>query len=210
MGFVHFQLGQNSFIALPFLKNGIAVANVNYDLCPSVTLTEIVDEIIEAFHFVRNQVKEWKTNGVYLIGHSAGAHLAGEIIGRNFFGREKDNSRLKGSILLSGIYEPEVVLQLDVNEDIRLDREMAFKCNLINKLPFCESPILICVGGDEPEGWIDQSRSYFEICDSKNLKVDFKIVEGTNHFSLLDHAMSEDYELNKKIIEFIQNQQRLK
>ena len=34
-------------------------------------------------------------------------------------------------------------------------------------------------------------------------------MEGTNHFSLLDHAMSEDYELNKKVIEFIQNQQRL-
>ena len=35
-------------------------------------------------------------------------------------------------------------------------------------------------------------------------------MEGTNHFSLLDYAMSEDYELNKKVIEFIQNQQRLK
>ena len=103
-----------------------------------------------------------------------------------------------------------MVLHLDVNEDIRLDREMAFKCNLINKPPLSESPILVCVGGDEPEGWIDQSRSYFELCDSQNLKVDFKIVEGTNHFSLLDHAMSEDYELNKKIIEFIENQQRLK
>ena len=163
-----------------------------------------------AFHFVRNQVEEWKTNGVYLIGHSAGAHLAGEIIGRKFFSREKDQSRLKGSILLSGIYEPEVVLHLDVNEDIRLDQEMAFKCNLINKPPLCESPIMICVGGDEPEGWIDQSRSYFELCDSQNIKVDFKIVEGTNHFSLLDHAMSEDYVLNKEVIEFIQNQQRLK
>ena len=100
-----------------------------------------------AFHFVRNQVKEWKINGVYLIGHSAGAHLVVEIIGRNFFGREKDNSRLKDSILLSGIYEPEVVLQLVVNEDIRVDRKMAFKCNLINKPPLCESPIMICVGG---------------------------------------------------------------
>ena len=138
------------------------------------------------------------------------SHLAGEIIGRNFFGREKDHSRLKGSILLSGIYEPEVVLHLDVNENIQLDREMDFKCNLINKPSLSESPILVCVGGDEPEGWIDQSRSYFELCDSQNLKVDFKIVEGTNHFSLLDHAMSEDYELNKKIIEFIQNQQRFK
>ena len=50
----------HSFIALPFIKNGIAAANINYDLCPSVILTEIVDEIIEAFHFVRNQDKEWK------------------------------------------------------------------------------------------------------------------------------------------------------
>ena len=75
-----------------------------------------------AFHFLRNQVEERKTNGIYLIGHSAGVHLAGEIIGRKFFGRKKDHSRLKGSILLSEIYEPEVVLHLDVNEDIRLDR----------------------------------------------------------------------------------------
>ena len=70
--------------------------------------------------------------------------------------------------------------------------------------PFCESPIMICVGGDEPEGWIDQSRSYFELSDSQNIIVDFKIVEGTNHFSLLDHAMNEDYELNKEVIEFIE------
>ena len=49
-----------------------------------------------AFHFVRNQIKEWKTNGVYLIGHSAGAHLAGEIIGRNFFGREIRCFSVKG------------------------------------------------------------------------------------------------------------------
>ena len=35
-------------------------------------------------------------------------------------------------------------------------------------------------------------------------------MKGTNHFSLLDHAMSKDYELNKIIIEFIENQQKLK
>ena len=49
-----------------------------------------------------------------------------------------------------------------------------------------------------------------QLCYSQNIKVDFKIVEGTSHFSLLDQAMSEDYELNKKIIEFIKNQQKLK
>ena len=45
---------------------------------------------------------------------------------------------------------------------------------------------------------------------AKNLELIRLIMEGTNHFSLLDYAMSEDYELNKIVIEFIQNQQRLK
>ena len=40
----------HSFVTLPYLKQGVAVANLNYDLCPSVTLDEIVNEIVEAFH----------------------------------------------------------------------------------------------------------------------------------------------------------------
>ena len=62
---------------------------------------------------------------------------------------------------------------------------------------------MVCVGGDEPEGWIDQSRRYAEVCRSQNLSVDFQIVEDANHFSLLDHAMNSDYVLNKNIIDFI-------
>ena len=195
----------HSFVALPFLKDGIAVANVNYDLCPSVTLSEIVEELIEAFHFVKKQASDWKTSGIYLIGHSAGAHLVGELIGRNFFDNEQENSKLKGAILSSGIYEPELVLNLEVNQEIRLDEKMASECNVMNKPPLTKSPIMVCVGGDEPEGWIDQSRRYAEVCRSQNLSVDFQIVEDANHFSLLDHAMNSDYKLNQKIIGFIKS-----
>ena len=137
------------------MKEGIAVANVNYDLCPSVTLSEIVEEMIEAFNFVRNKATAWKISGIYLIGHSAGAHLVGELIGRKFFDNEQENSKLKGAILSSGIYEPELVLNLEVNQEIRLDEKMASECNVMNKPTVTRSPIMACAGGNEPEGWID-------------------------------------------------------
>ena len=74
----------HSFIALPFLEKDIAVANINYDLCPTATLSEIVDEIIEAFLFIRERVSELRISGIYLTGHSAGAHLATEILAKPY------------------------------------------------------------------------------------------------------------------------------
>ena len=97
------------------------------------------------------------------------------------------------------------MLNLEVNQEIRLDEKMASECNVMNKPPLTKSPIMVCVGGDEPEGWIDQSRRYAEVCRSQKISVDFQIVEDANHFSLLDHAMNSDYKLNKKIINFIKS-----
>ena len=92
---------------------------------------------------------------------------------------------------------------MDVNEDIRLNDKIASDCNVMRKPPLTKSPIMVLVGGDEPEGWIDQSRRYSEVCRNQNPSVDFQIIDGANHFSLLDHAMNSDYKLNKKIIDFI-------
>ena len=61
----------------------------NDSICSWLFAMSLVVSYERAFHFVSNQVKEWKTNGGYLIGHSAGAHLAGEIIGRNFLAVKK-------------------------------------------------------------------------------------------------------------------------
>ena len=50
-----------------------------------MTLEEIVSEIVEAFLFIKDKSYDWQTSGIFLIGHSAGAHLAAELLGRPFF-----------------------------------------------------------------------------------------------------------------------------
>ena len=84
----------HSFVTLPYLKQGIAVSNLNYDLCPSVTLDEIVNEIVEAFQFIKNKSYDWQTSGIFLIGHPAGAHLA-ELLGRPFFDKRQRDQKSK-------------------------------------------------------------------------------------------------------------------
>jgi arylformamidase len=52
--------------------HGVAVAVIGYDLCPQVTITEIIDQIRHACLFL------WLRNArrMMVFGHSAGGHLA--------------------------------------------------------------------------------------------------------------------------------------
>jgi len=191
-----------TFVASSFLQEGIAVANVNYDLCPEVKLDELVEEIVSAFNFCRKKVDEWGVKGIYLAGHSAGAHLVAELLRRDFHQDEKLDEEVKGAILLTGIYEPEVALNLEVNKEIQLNSETASKCNVMREPPHSNCPVIICAGANEPEGWIDQSRRYLELCESKGIAATFKLVEDAHHFSLLDHASDEKHPLFKLITNF--------
>jgi arylformamidase len=66
-----------SFVATSFVAQGLAVAVVNYDLCPDVSIAAIVDECRRAVSWV---VGEGAAHGahpgrVVVGGHSAGGHL---------------------------------------------------------------------------------------------------------------------------------------
>ncbi len=66
-----------SYVAPPFLAHDLAVAVVNYDLCPDVTVATIVDECRRALAWL---VREGAALGapadrIVIAGHSAGGHL---------------------------------------------------------------------------------------------------------------------------------------
>ena len=65
-----------SHMARGINSHGVAVAVVGYDLCPEVTIAEIVDQIRHACLFL------WLRTGqrMMVYGHSAGGHLAGAML----------------------------------------------------------------------------------------------------------------------------------
>ena len=50
--------------------------------------------------------------------------------------------------------------------------------------------MLIAIGGAELTGWIAQSRASHDVCARGGIDVQWMRVEGANHFTLLEEAMT--------------------
>src|SRR3954469_15543497 len=74
------------FIAEPLLDAGAAVAMVEYDLCPAVSLATVVEQVAQAVTWIRGQARDINGNPDRLIvaGNSAGAHLAAMMLCRDW------------------------------------------------------------------------------------------------------------------------------
>jgi arylformamidase len=102
-------------------RSGFSTANLNYPLCPEISLTEIVHSLQHALDKLVGRVME---NTPYpkfiLLGHSAGAHLSAHLSHH-----PRLQGKLAGVVALTGIYETEVVRHIAVNDDIRMTPQEA-------------------------------------------------------------------------------------
>ncbi len=174
---------EHHFVVEPALEQGFAGVVVNYDLCPAVTLDDIVAQMRQCLRFLaaEGQGLGLARDAVHLAGHSAGAHLAALLLHE-----PGADLAIASAALASGIYEPAVILDLTVNADVRLTPEMAARNDALQRPPGIECPVAVTVGGAEPPGWIAQSAAYVTRCPGAS----YAVVEGANHFSLLlDHPL---------------------
>ena len=162
--------------------SGFGVVNVNYPLCPEVTLTEIIACLNDAIVAIVEHVDaKTQLRRFILMGHSAGAHMAMHLSHHPAL-----NDRLTGVVALSGIYETSVVCELSVNADVRLSAEEADRWDCLKQMPATGPSYYISAGGAEPSGWIDQSWIMAETLLRRGDDVRFHIAGGAHHFSLVD------------------------
>ena len=191
----------HSFVVPTFTEAGTVLANVNYDLCPSVTLDTMVEEIERAVLYCHGNAREWGADParLFLVGHSAGAHLAASMLINDWSRHDLPAGPIRGLVGLTGIYEPEVILRVSVNEEARIAPEVAVRHDCLARPPRGNARVLVAAGGGEPQGWIDQTRAYAAVCASAGLDTECVIVEGVNHFSLLERAVTGGTPLNRSI-----------
>ena len=98
---------------------------------------------------------------------------------------------IKGAALISGIYQPEIVLNLSVNKEIKLSKKEAIKNT--PKSPKEKIPIILtCVGDQEPEGWIEQTKLYSKNAINMSNQLDFSILNDKTN-SKLDNELLSDW-----------------
>jgi arylformamidase len=184
----------HSWVAPALVGAGVVVANLNYDLCPDVSLDEIVEEARRAVVHLHGAAAQFSADRdrIFLAGHSAGAHMAAMLLGHDWTADGLPADLIKGAACISGIYEPAAVMRISVNEDVRLDAAMAARNDCLAKPPARPTPILVAVGGDEPEGWRQQSLDYAEACRAVGAETELMVVDGTNHFTVAEAMADPD------------------
>jgi arylformamidase len=105
--------------------NGVAVAVVGYDLCPNVTLAEIIDQIRRACAFL------WQRFGrrMFVYGHSAGGHLTGAMVATDWMSLypKAPPDLVPAGYSISGLFDLTPFLNISMNQDLRLDAAEARK-----------------------------------------------------------------------------------
>lgn len=179
-----------SHLATDVVATGVTHISLNYDLCPEVTLDEIVAEIRRAVIYVYQNAE---TLGIdrerlYISGHSAGGHLTAMMMRQDWTQEGLPKDLFKGAMPISGAFEPEAIMHTSVNDDVRLELDMARRNGLLDAPPLVAAPVLALVGGDEPEGFHSLSESYVALCDD-GAKLS---VADTNHFTVLDQIFQKN------------------
>jgi len=143
-----------SWIAPPFVNHGVSVALLNYGLAPGTPMEEIVRQMLRAHAWLfRNGDRlGFDPNRIYLVGHSAGAHLTAMMMAALWpvYGTDLPADLVKGGLAVSGIYDLEPLRHAPfIQADLKLTAKRARLLSPVHLPPATGRPLYTAVGALE-------------------------------------------------------------
>jgi arylformamidase len=159
--------------------HGIDVAVPSYDLCPAVSIAEIIGEM-------RAASRELAKLGRPLVvsGHSAGGHLAACLLATDWraFDASLPEALVTAAYAISGLFDLRPLVGTSINTALKLDEASAKAVSpLFWKAPVRGSLDAV-VGGNESAEYLRQSRSIVDAWGEAGIETRFATVPDANHF----------------------------
>lgn len=152
-----------SFIAAPWVARGVAVAVLDYALCPAVTLDEIVAQVRRALAWIHRHADRLAIDParIQASGHSAGGHLLGMLLATDWVacGLAPPGAALHSAVSISGLFDLEPLRFTSINAQVGMDAAMAARNSPLLLQPTVRAPLLLAVGERESDGFHAQSRA---------------------------------------------------
>ncbi len=164
-------------------RHGIAVAVAGYDLCPNVTIAEIIEQIRRACAFL------WKRYGqrIFVYGHSAGGHLAAAMVATDWpsLYPKAPADLVPAGYSISGVFDLSPLIGISMNQDLRLAAADARKVSPLF-WPLAAGRVFdAVVGGLESSEFKRQSQVLVQTWQAQG-RTRYEEIAGTNHFTVID------------------------
>jgi arylformamidase len=162
--------------------HGIDVAVPSYDLCPNVSVADIVEQM-------RMATRELAKFGRPLVmsGHSAGGHLAACLLATDW--RTLDAALPDGLVTsvysISGLFDLRPLVPTSINTALKLDDASAKTASPLFWQPPTRGTLDAVVGGNESDEYFRQSRTIVDAWGKAGLAARFGTVPDANHFTAI-------------------------
>ncbi|MFG0329624.1 MAG: alpha/beta hydrolase [Phycisphaerales bacterium] len=217
-------MGLYAWMAQRFAERGIATALVNYRLTPRVRHPGHIEDVAAAFHWIHERADEYgfSRDSMFVSGHSAGAHLVSLLALDPEWLEEYDldaTTVIRGVVAISGLYDlrslarylPE---QLTETELARSDDPLA-RAGAAIPPEYAESaspiahakkpaPPTLLLYEEQWEVARDQALAMEQALRDAGALVEARMVEGTNHTSILGDLVRDESAQRDAIFEFIE------
>lgn len=196
----------SAFMVSPLTARGVAVAIVGYDIAPVGTLDLMVDQVARSLVFLQQRFPD--NRGLYVCGHSAGAHLAAMMLLVNWT-KQRVTPNFRGFFLVSGIYDLEPIIHTSQNDLLSLTLEDARR-NSPQQLLETAGPqplapsvqLLVVVGQNDSPEFHRQSWEFYQMLQRTGWTVSFQELPELDHFEII-WELVQDYKLIQMILKTI-------
>ena len=189
---------QFSQLALPYLAQDINVALINYRLAPQVRMGDIAADCGRALRllYAKAAALRFDPEAIWLMGHSAGAHLAALIASLGA-------APVRGVCGISGIYDLEPVRLSYLNEVLHLSASDAQQASP-QLLAMPEGvKALLCAGEEESAEFLRQRDFYAAALRQSGHAVEVVALPQQHHLSVVDVAADARSGLTQSMLRLI-------
>ncbi|UUX96814.1 alpha/beta hydrolase [Aquabacterium sp. J223] len=182
-----------SGIALGLRPLGITTVVVDYALCPTVTLDEIVRQARAALAWVWRHIADHggDPSRIALGGHSAGAQLTAMCLHTRWaedYGLPDDPCA--AALMVSGVYDLRPLRWSYLQPALQLDEGMVQRCSPLGRVRRCATPALITWGGAESTEFARQSTTFHAAWRDAGNEGELMPQPGADHFTAL-HGLED-------------------
>ncbi|MEY4372124.1 MAG: hypothetical protein RL219_893 [Actinomycetota bacterium] len=179
---------------------GWAFASVNYSLCPSRPLGDLVDQCRRAVDHLAGNALAFGIDPlrIHVSGHSAGGHLAAMV--------SLTDPRPASYVMVSGVFDITPIVHTPINDDVRLSLADAERLSPMTRVP--QRPHAQCLttwGALETAEFRRQSLEWAQRWGSVTGNRAAQSIEaaGRNHFDVIYDLVNPSTELGRAVTAII-------